>query len=351
MLQRLGAAYPPKGHWWYEVESTRNRWYNHLMFGKQPDKRKPRHLFHHVDSNKLQYQITADQSCMVRDARTKKIIAIVLRNFCPDLAVLAWVNAKVHEILAQKKSIRLEDPGKIALVGYSAGALNAPVFDWAKNLKSKALPTSTIKQLDFETSSICALFWNMCKTHLPDEVLDDFDDFLQSKQMVRMGGDPTACSIGSTGEYALGVGPEGSVSFKNVELAPPTGVFAHNYCRVGHKEVQPHKFAVAWTTERIGFPEKGGNFYNAAYGLLIESAANTVVVWPPEDVHGTSLQDQSISGDDLGFSQAGLAIVTANRLPEMWRGYRAGLMSQAQGAKEMEESDPEVDDHPAGEEE
>lgn len=116
------------------------------------------------------------------------------------------------------------------------------------------------------------------------------------------------------------------------------------FSRAGHNEIQPHRFAASWTTGRKGAPSKGGQFYNASYGIQVEPSTNTLVIWPPQNIHGTSLQDRVIDGEDPNFSQMGLAIVTSNRLPSIWQKYRANLLTQKSAEQELENGNDEDSD-------
>jgi hypothetical protein len=109
-LPMLAAPYPAGGEWWYETRAARDRWYDHLMHGKQPDKRLPRHEFCNVDPGQLQQIVAADESVVVHDPDTGELVMVVLRNFCNDPSVLAWVDAKVIEIVGCKKSARVSKP-------------------------------------------------------------------------------------------------------------------------------------------------------------------------------------------------------------------------------------------------
>lgn len=88
-----------------------------------------------------------------------------------------------------------------------------------------------------------------------------------------------------------------------------------------HYERQPHDFAAALTTSRNGSAGDGGHFYLGAYGIKVEATANSLVVWQPRHVHGTSLQRRSPYDKDPIFLQQGLAIVTSARLPGIWEKY------------------------------
>ena len=86
-----------------------------------------------------------------------------------------------------------------------------------------------------------------------------------------------------------------------------------------HREGSPHKYAVAWTTMRE--PEldatAGGHFFICKYGVKVEAAPDSVVVWNPKSWHGTSLQCRDPSNPEI--FQAGLAIVTPIGINSLWQ--------------------------------
>jgi len=89
-----------------------------------------------------------------------------------------------------------------------------------------------------------------------------------------------------------------------------------------HREDQPHKWAIAWTTERTREDDIGGAFFNAQYGIRVSGAKNTLIAWQPDHFHGTSLQYFSPEDDNPDCVQRGLAIVTPKRLPKVWSQYK-----------------------------
>ena len=104
-----------------------------------------------------------------------------------------------------------------------------------------------------------------------------------------------------------------------------------------HYENQPHDYAIALTARRTGGINDGGHFYLGSYGIKVESAANSIVVWRPKDVHGTSLQNRSPYDDDPAFMQRGMAIVTSTRLPGVWEKYAKDLGLNLDSLKEKAE--------------
>ena len=83
--------------------------------------------------------------------------------------------------------VQREDPGYLVQLGYSPGALSSPEFDWARNLKRK-LDAETVASLNYQAGSAFSLLWNMAKNQLPDEVIDDFTQFLNKNNFPQMAG-------------------------------------------------------------------------------------------------------------------------------------------------------------------
>lgn len=113
------------------------------------------------------------------------------------------------------------------IIGYSAGARNKPSFDFARNLIQRH-PTKDATQLNIEACDAFAIFWNLVRAHAPDEVLDDFYEFLNRSGIYRMHG--TQRSASETGVYTMRLHGDTEITVK-AELAPPAGVFACNYAR------------------------------------------------------------------------------------------------------------------------
>jgi hypothetical protein len=107
---------------------------------------------------------------------------------------------------------------------------------------------------------------------------------------------------------------------------------------------QPHKFAFAWTISRTLADDRGGHFYNSEYGIRVKGGSDSLVVWNPSHFHGTSLQDFPPSSDTISeFHQIGLACVTPNRIPGLWKKY-AQKQVTLEEVREGVLSDNQLDD-------
>jgi hypothetical protein len=195
-------------------------------------------------------------------------------------------------------------------------------------------------RLNYRISCAFALFWNMAKTHLPPEIIHDITGFLERTSIFRMDADQQSPTPEGKGTYTVDVGGI-PVDFNGVELAPPMGMMSTNYCRAIHSEYQPHKYALAWTTARSKDSDAGGHFYASAYGIRIQSAPNTLVVWKPSKEHGTSLQKMSPDARYPDFCQTGLSIATSNRIESAWNKYMDGELDGLSVSDLFDESSEE----------
>jgi len=85
-----------------------------------------------------------------------------------------------------------------------------------------------VDDLNYESASVFAMFWNMCWTRFPVEVIDDFDDFLQKTEVPRM--NSSGDLLEDTGAYTIS-DLKHQHTFYGVKLPPPCGYCGVNYSR------------------------------------------------------------------------------------------------------------------------
>ncbi|TFK60425.1 hypothetical protein BDN72DRAFT_779438, partial [Pluteus cervinus] len=329
--------YPPSGFYVAETVELRDLWNtDHLKKVRWHDKREPKRFARLLQPHLLQLNIPADESCLVRDKDSGVLVCGVIRGFCPVSSVLPEAVETTEINLALRKSVRVRDPGCINLAGYTAGSRSGLAFDLTKNLRSKKHSPEATAELHAGMSSLFALFWNMSKARLPREVISDIEGFLFDTNINRMdGGLQTA--DGQTGEYKVSVADK-TFAF-TAELAPPSGVFAGNYSRAIHYENQPHKYSMGWCLSKEHAPARGGNFYLANYGIRVEQAANTVIVWRPNEWHGTSLHEAEFCERPEEWVSVGLCIVTSSRIRSAWEKFQRHTISREELIRRMEKGD------------
>lgn len=123
----------------------------------------------------------------------------------------------------------MEDSGHLSQIGYTSGARSKRELGWAKNVIHK-MSQDEKSRLDYESASVFAMFWNMCRTKLPTEIIDDFDNFFQKTKAPRM--NTSKELMEEEGKYTIN-DTQRSHTFHGVKMAPPCGFFGVNYSRYG----------------------------------------------------------------------------------------------------------------------
>ncbi|KAJ3560620.1 hypothetical protein NP233_g10715 [Leucocoprinus birnbaumii] len=117
---------------------NKNDWFIHRR--SQPDKRLPRRRIQMLDTEELQFDLPPHESAIFRDALTNEIIAVVIRDACTSAEAVEFADTAVKQAIMTRVTIRKEDTGIMALMGYSLGARSARKFDWVHNVIRKTIP-------------------------------------------------------------------------------------------------------------------------------------------------------------------------------------------------------------------
>lgn len=227
----------------------------------------------------------------------------------------------------------------ICLQGWTAGQLSNPKFDWVKNINKK-LQQKDIDTHYEEVSSVFAMCWNLARQKFPSPIIEDFEKFLTIVNPPRM-------------QYNMSV-PGFSLSidghthqFHQQPFAPPSGQTTSNYARYIHTESNGTRYMFLWFTGREcseGSQSEsvncGGNFFLADYGVRVQAARDTSIVWEPRNAHGTSLMEK-----DERFLQTGLSMGISKRLASVWQKYKDGLDLDGNMDKEVEEVFAREEEH------
>ncbi|KAG6808888.1 hypothetical protein H0H92_002449 [Tricholoma furcatifolium] len=306
-VQELRTPYPP---WFRVMAETKKISSDHrskFYYTPQPDPPLHRQKIHNVVESKLKYDILPNKEALFCTA-SGELIAGVFRNLCQSEEAREWVDGVITSQLPYRRNVRMEDTGQLSQMGWSAGPRSKTAFHWVHNLTRKLEPEE-ISAANYEASCVFTFAWQLMVARLPPEVVKDINHFVNCEE----GWQGAAPRRPGRTKYTVTISNE-TYEFHDAELTPPGGVMGKNYSRAVHNEVQPHKWAISWTTSRTsGFPN-GGHFYIAKYGIRIRQAPNTMIIWRPEDSHGTSAPAVHPSDPNPPFLQRGLAFVTSNRL-------------------------------------
>lgn len=112
-LARLPTPYPQKDVAICENQVIHNLWTTHHKNAKHPNTRKgkpppqwPKLVM--LDEESLQYTVGPMESVLVRDADDpSKIVAVVMRDFCPIEGVVDWVNSIIDENVDERRNVRV----------------------------------------------------------------------------------------------------------------------------------------------------------------------------------------------------------------------------------------------------
>ncbi|KAF8446951.1 hypothetical protein BGX38DRAFT_1143056 [Terfezia claveryi] len=131
---KLHETYPPMGYWVAESPEIFEEWEQYLKTYKLADRQHARFPTMCLNTAKLQVDIAATESVIIRDADSNDLMGVVIRNFSNDRGLVTWATEILDRSTEIAKSIRLDDPRKICLQGWSPGQLSNPRFDWVKNM-------------------------------------------------------------------------------------------------------------------------------------------------------------------------------------------------------------------------
>lgn len=288
-LKRLEEPYPINNYFTAGTPKAKREW-DAYWAGKpladpRYNKGKRREIID-LDMSRLQYIIPQDESVIFRDADTKEIALVVLRNFTPDNKVRETMVDVCGEILKYRRDDRREDPGMLVHFGYTCGSRHEPQIQMASPCVRLNTPEKQERErnLNVKAQGMAGLIWNMMRSRLPPEIINAYNDLIEQNDLPRMDmmRDDDTFSFRIDGR---------SVTFRDLELPPPSGMSAINYARYTHRETNGNNWLVAYTAEAPRDPTKGGNFYMASYGIMMQPNTNTVSAWHPQDYHGTTLYE------------------------------------------------------------
>ncbi|KAI0142829.1 hypothetical protein GGR57DRAFT_519159 [Xylariaceae sp. FL1272] len=288
-LKRLDAPYPIDNCYTAGTETAKDQWeaYWHGKSLKEPRYNGGlRRGIVNLEKEKLQYIIPQNESVIFRDADTKNLVLVILRNAVPSEPLRKTMVDTCKEILRNRRSDRREDPGQLVHFGYTSGSRCDRQIQMAAP-SNKLNTTAKIRneaRLNIKAQGMAGIVWNLMKSKLPTEIIDNFNNMIEDCDFPRMdmGRDDETFTFHVEGK---------DVTFEGLELPSPNGLSSINYARYTHMEVNGNDWVLAYSANAPENPNKGGNFYVASYGIMLEPASNTISAWHPTDYHGTTLYE------------------------------------------------------------
>ncbi|KAK6073282.1 hypothetical protein SCUP515_06894 [Seiridium cupressi] len=302
-LKRLREPYPTDDYFMATTEAGKDHWDRFWYQRRTKDKRYnggKRREVRVLDESKLQYTIPQDESVIFRDADTKEIFMIILRNFFPDDQLRMDMVDTCRWILKYRRDDRREDPGQLVHFGYTCGSRHDPGMDLARNRRK--ITDREHRELNNAAQGMAGIGWNMLRGRMPQFIIDDYNNTIKSiPGCPRMDMRKTKELRRTKKEREMAEGVDNTFSYEvdgcnitfnrsgDLELPPPSGLAGYNYARFTHQENNGNEWFVAVTCIAADDPSIGGNFYNASYGIMMLAASNTISAFKPTDFHGTTL--------------------------------------------------------------
>jgi hypothetical protein len=106
-LSKLATPYPPKYNWMVESSAIDNQWRNYIEEGKQPDGRHRRYPLFHVDTSKLQSDVSPTDNLLIFDHETGQLVMLVLRRFCQHTPLLNHLGDVIKRAVQYRRSMRV----------------------------------------------------------------------------------------------------------------------------------------------------------------------------------------------------------------------------------------------------
>ncbi|TEB20009.1 hypothetical protein FA13DRAFT_1645627 [Coprinellus micaceus] len=287
-------------------------WKSPLEKANEADKSRPPPHIHVLQRRYLRLSIPAGLSCVVYDEGTGELILVAVRRFCGIAAILDAITLIVRRTLDLRNTLRLQDPGWIVHVGFTAGSRRDCGFGFARNLASQAQDAAEKEAENRgEVEGALTYFWLRTLGVLPAEVTEDVGDHYGPGGPPRFRADwPEPTDSPMKAALKLSVGGR-DVEFEGVERPPGCAVFAEGYAKAVHFEPQAHDWAIGWNHCRQGKGLIGGHFYLSDYGIEMIAAEDTAWSWRPKLLHTTGLSN-AYPGSP--FRLEGMAFITPIRL-------------------------------------
>ncbi|TEB27192.1 hypothetical protein FA13DRAFT_1594884, partial [Coprinellus micaceus] len=342
-IDRVAIEYPPRNHWVASTNALYKTWVTYLANYDKPDNRLARHPLMQLDPARIQMSIPKDLSCCIYDKKTGTVVYVVIRQFANHRSILDWAKRVVHRAAITCKSIRLEDPGSLIQVMYSAGSRSAPAFGIVRNVAA-SVSQADRDEANRDIASLFSYVWLRAKGLFPAEIIDDFVEFYARYNIPRF--DPDwPYSRTSTGPVKLPCGL-GSISFSDVERSPGLGVLHDRYARAVHHERHGHRWALSWMSNRWGSNPAGGHFYLCNYALESRAAEDTAWAWHPREWHATGVSNFEPTFDipelfDEVHNQCGVAFVSSSRVATVYKKWekKNGLSGKEKAKGALDELD------------
>ncbi|KAI4858764.1 hypothetical protein F4820DRAFT_204505 [Hypoxylon rubiginosum] len=236
-----------------------------------------------ADYSRLQYFLPEDKSVVVRDAQTKEIVLIVLRNVFHDQGLRQHVLAECREVIEHRQNVReeyrqnvREEHRQNAQVAYHATPEREQM---AKN----------------KAQGVAGIMWSVMQSRLPSSITPGYNRMIKKYDLPRL---HTVYDDGTLGTLKLnGENITFCVEDGRVELLSPAMLSAMDRVRIILEEdTNDNGWIVAYTSNASEDPAHENDFLLAQYGILVLPATNTITAWHPKHYGGVVAPTEPVAG-------------------------------------------------------
>ncbi|KAJ2988777.1 hypothetical protein NUW58_g3797 [Xylaria curta] len=284
-IKRLSKPYPQRNCYVAGTPTAKAQW---DTYWRTKPLDRVRRTTMNLEKHRLQYIVPQNESVIFRDADTHELILVVIRHLVPEEGIRKSMVDVCQELMRSRCDDRQNDPGRMVHFGYTCGSRYGRQIQLATpNMRMDTPATQRREErLNVKAQGMAGIVWNLMRSKLPPEIISDYNDMINEEDFPRM-------DMGRDDEAFMFQVEDRKVTFYDLELPPPSALAAINYARHTHIEANGNNWIVAYTANAPGDPDKGGNFYVASYGIMVEAASNAASAWRPSDYHGTTLYEMA----------------------------------------------------------
>ncbi|XXH01269.1 hypothetical protein Hte_007623 [Hypoxylon texense] len=209
--------------------------------------------------SRFQYVIPQDKSVIVRDADTREVVLIVLRDVFPDAAVRQRIMEACREVVDYRQDGRCD----------------------VKYLQHTRERDAAVNGRAQETAGVV---WNAVRSRLPRGIVPGHSDVVKKYDLppsIDVG-----CGDGTLGAFRMnGENVAFCIEDGGVELLPPSTLSAVRYAQTCQQGPGADGWIATYTTYAPAEFFQGGTFSLGQYGIVVLPSVNAVTAWHPRHYH------------------------------------------------------------------
>ncbi|KAF5389738.1 hypothetical protein D9757_005999 [Collybiopsis confluens] len=224
--------------------------------------------------------------------------------------LMSFLSQAVDAARDVRRNIRPTHDGVMNQIGLNMGPRHCRVFGAAKSFTKKLTDEQMISH-DHDIIGAVSVFWAICQAILPEDIRSTINQYMEDEQLPAL----------QTRNVEPG---REAFFFPYAPRAPPEAYINKGYGAPTHTDPTYCCFALAFIVRRVidrSHPARqgakalqdhmGGNYVDVRLGVIVASAAGTILAFKPGEMHATTLSH--------GACNYGYAITFSRRLADGYR--------------------------------